>query len=240
MSTERRKRIEQSRKVLVVAPHPDDETLGCGGLIAKLADGGASFLFVFVTDGSASHPGSKLWPRERLAACRKAEAEKALHCLGVDHAGRVFLALSDSAMPSLHSPLWEIVKKRLSALVQAFLPDLALLPWRRDPHCDHRASWHLAWAAFQNAKIFPLTLEYAIWLDESGQSEDYPGNDEAEAVVIDVSRWLSAKRAAVAAHQTQTTGLIHDDPTGFRLTPGTIARLVQPTETFWWPLHAGY
>jgi LmbE family N-acetylglucosaminyl deacetylase len=81
-------------------------------------------------------------------------------------------------------------------------------------------------------------LEYAIWLDELGLPDDYPRREEAEAISFDVSGVLSRKRAAIAAHATQTTSLIDDDPTGFRLTPATIARLTQPTETFWRPLHA--
>jgi LmbE family N-acetylglucosaminyl deacetylase len=53
-----------------------------------------------------------------------------------------------------------------------------------------------------------------------------------------VSHALSLKRAAIAAHATQTTALIDDDPDGFFLTPATIDRLTQPTETFWWALDA--
>jgi LmbE family N-acetylglucosaminyl deacetylase len=67
---------------------------------------------------------------------------------------------------------------------------------------------------------------------------DHPRRDEAEAISFDVGAALSRKRAAIAAHATQTTALIDDDPAGFRLTPATIARLTQPTETFWRPLHA--
>ena len=48
-------RVLSSKKILVVAPHPDDESLGCGGLIAKLAASGSAFCVLFVTDGGASH-----------------------------------------------------------------------------------------------------------------------------------------------------------------------------------------
>jgi hypothetical protein len=50
------------------ASRPDDETLGCGGLITILARGGSAFSFVFVTDGGASHPRSVSWSRSRLAS----------------------------------------------------------------------------------------------------------------------------------------------------------------------------
>jgi LmbE family N-acetylglucosaminyl deacetylase len=232
-------RLGASRKILVVAPHPDDETLGCGGLIATLARRGATLRFVFVTDGSASHPHSRSWPRSRLAARRQSEAYEALRRLGAGRGPWDFLALQDAAMPSARSPEWQEAVAHLAAMAREFQPDLALLPWRRDPHCDHRGSWKLAQAALARSLSFPLVLEYAIWLDELGAPEDYPKADEAEAVTLDIAAVIAAKRAAIAAYATQTTALIDDDPTGFRLTPGTIARLTSRSETFWWPRHAG-
>ena len=82
-------KLAHARKVLVVAPHPDDETLGCGGLISLLAQNGRVFYIVFVTDGSASHRNSSAWPAARLATQREREASNALACLGIEngHAG---------------------------------------------------------------------------------------------------------------------------------------------------------
>ena len=71
-------KFAHARKILVVAPHPDDETLGCGGLISLLAQNGSAFYIVFVTDGSASHRNSRAWPSARLAAQREQEARNAL------------------------------------------------------------------------------------------------------------------------------------------------------------------
>lgn len=238
MTAERVARIHTCRRVLVVAPHPDDESLGCGGLIATLAWKGTAFRFVFVTDGGASHRHSQSWPRPRLAARREAEATEALRRLGVGAETRLFLGLADAAMPSAHSSDWQSAMDRVVALVRTFEPDLALLPWRRDPHSDHRASWTLARSAIHCAGCHPLVLEYAIWLEELGASDDYPRNHEAEAIRFDISHALSLKRAAIAAHATQTTALIDDDPDGFFLAPATIARLTQPVETFWWTLDA--
>ena len=82
----------------------------------------------------------------------------------------------------------------------------------------------------------PQTLEYAIWLDELGAPADRPTAGEAVAVLFDIADVLEAKREAVAAHVSQTTDLIGDDPGGFRLTPETIARLTGPVEAYWQPL----
>ena len=89
-----------ARKILVVAPHPDDETLGCGGLVSLLAQNGSVFYIVFVTDGSASHRNSTAWPTARLAAQREQEARNALVCLGIANAPRLFLRLPDANMPA--------------------------------------------------------------------------------------------------------------------------------------------
>ena len=85
--------------------------------------------------------------------------------------------------------------------------------------------------------MHPDTLEYAIWLDELGDVEDHPKPGEAELIRLNVGTVLANKRAAIAAHETQTTDLIADDPDGFRLTPQTIARLTQSTEVFWRPIN---
>ena len=229
-----------ARKVLVVAPHPDDETLGCGGLISLLAQNGSAFYIVFVTDGSASHRNSRAWPSARLAAQREQEACNALARLGIPNAALLFLRLSDANMPAPEAPAWENAVATVSDVLRRFGPELALLPWRRDPHCDHRASWLLSQHALRQASVHPDTLEYAIWLDEFGEVEDYPKPREAERIRVNVGSALASKRAAIAAHESQTTDLIADDPAGFRLTPETIARLTQSTEVFWRPINESH
>jgi LmbE family N-acetylglucosaminyl deacetylase len=226
----------QARKILVVAPHPDDESLGCGGLISLSAQIGSSFFIVFVTDGAASHPNSTAWPPARLAAQREHEACHALACLGLENAPRLFLRLPDTNMPAPEEAAWQAAAAALRDVLQRFAPDLAILPWRRDPHCDHRGSWLLAQHALQQASLHPEILEYAIWLDEFGDREDHPVSGEVELIRVDISDVVARKRAAVAEHLSQTTDLIADDPGGFRLTPQTITRLTQSTEVYLRPL----
>ena len=59
--------VPRNARAVVVAPHPDDEVLSVGGLLAQLADIGARIEVIAVTDGTASHDGSTEWPAERLA-----------------------------------------------------------------------------------------------------------------------------------------------------------------------------
>lgn len=224
------------RRVLAVAPHPDDETLGCGGLLWHLHAQGAAIEILFVTDGGASHGRSPSWPRLRLAAEREREAAAALAALGLGAAPRTFLRLPDAAMPARGSPDHGDALRAVGAILDALRPDLLVLPWRRDPHCDHRDSWSLVTEAAQARGPLPAILEYAVWLDELGEPGDRPREGEAERLEFDVSRALGAKRAALAAHRTQLGETIRDDPDGFHLSPQTIARLVTGRETFWRPL----
>src|ERR1700722_17819790 len=68
---------------LILAPHPDDESLGCGGLIAAGCHARRAPIVAILTDGAMSHPGSKAYPGERLVRLREAEARGAASLLGL-------------------------------------------------------------------------------------------------------------------------------------------------------------
>jgi LmbE family N-acetylglucosaminyl deacetylase len=229
-------RIIRATRIAVVAPHPDDESLGCGGLISILATAGAEFHTVFVTDGGASHRCSLTWPRERLVAQREREAAEALMCLGLGRHERSFLRLPDAGMLTLSPGARRLASARILATLRSFRPELILLPWRRDPHCDHRESWRLVTECVNESGGRPMTLEYAVWLDEIGGSDDFPRREEVERLDFAVTSAIPIKRAAVAAHLSQTSNLIDDDPSAFRLTQATVDRLTGPYETYWRPI----
>ena len=223
--------------LLVVAPHPDDETLGCGGLISACVARGDRVHTIFVTDGGASHPNSRVWNRAMLARQREAEAAEALRRLGAGDEPRTFLRLPDAAMPKRDNSEYVAALGAIGAIIRDFRPGLVLLPWRRDPHCDHRDSWALATEALSATSLGRATLEYAIWLDELGGAEDRPAEGEMEPVFIDVPP--ATKRHALAAHLSQLGELVADDPEGFVLDPATIARLTCAQEFFWQPCRVG-
>lgn len=226
-----------ARRAVVFAPHPDDESLGCGGLIALLAERGTELLVIVVTDGGASHLGSKSWPRDRLAAQRAREAREAVTALGGRDAQLLFLGLADAAMPTPQDALYrEALSRTTEALRGSKTPvDLAVLPWRRDPHRDHRDANRLARRALTACPGVRI-LEYAIWLDELGGPGDAPRSGEVERISLDISTVRDKKEAAVRSHHSQLGELIDDDPDAFRLMPHTLARLVGDTETFFAPL----
>jgi LmbE family N-acetylglucosaminyl deacetylase len=227
--------LSGATRVLVVAPHPDDETLGCGGLIAETIARGGSVFTLFVTDGGASHPESPAWPRRRLVAERQREAEVALELLGAGDQPRAFLRLRDSDMPKPDTPQWQSLISAIMTILVDFDPELVLLPWRRDPHCDHRDAHELLTAALDLAGTPARRLEYAIWLEELGAPEDFPLPGEIEPIELPIDDHRELKEAAVKAHATQLGNIDEEAPGGFVLGRETLARLIGPVETYFKP-----
>ena len=85
---------------LILAPHADDESLGCGGLIAACCAAGRPPLVAFLTDGTGSHPNSRAYPPERLRDVRmRRRLGRRSACLGLSPDRAVFLEQRDTAAP---------------------------------------------------------------------------------------------------------------------------------------------
>lgn len=221
-------------RTVVVAPHADDESLACGGLLALLARQGVRAHVVVVTDGAASHPGSTAFPPDRLAALRDAEVRHAVRILG--HGERTHaLGLPDGATPAPGTPAFDAAAEALRRLLADLAPETVVVPWRRDPHPDHVATWQLAHAARVPSARW---IEVPVWAWHRGDAGTAPRADEATAWRLDVSSVLGVKATAVAAHASQTTGLIADSPDGFVLTPALLAPFERPWELFLDPTDA--
>jgi LmbE family N-acetylglucosaminyl deacetylase len=216
---------------LVVAPHPDDESLGCGGAIALLRRHSVPVWTLFVTDGAASHTRSVRYPPPALAALREEEALAALSALGVKPDAVTFLRMPDRALPTPDSPEYVAPVKHVREIIAERAPQTVLLPWRRDPHPDHRGAAQLVRAALAQLPLPPRVLEYPIWLWHLAQPGDGPAPHEVIAWRLDIAPVLEEKRAAIAAHRSQTIGLA-DDPSGFRLTSDLLAPFVRPWELY--------
>lgn len=212
----------QGRGIVVVAPHQDDESLGCGGLIAQAVDLGLAVRIVFVSDGAGSHPGSASYPPERLRDLREAEALAAARVLGVAGDAVRFLRLPDRFVPS-SGPGAEDAIQAIARAADEIDAGLILTTWRGDPHCDHAAAWRLARAAARRATSPPALHSYVVWGWVLDPAVDVEAPD-AGAWRLDVSRERDLKAQAIAAHVSQVTDLIDDDPTAFRLEEAMIAR----------------
>lgn len=217
---------------LIVAPHPDDETLGCGGAIALLQQFGNPVQVLVISDGTASHPNSRKYPEPKLRSLRQEETRNALNLLGIKRSAVTFLGLKDSAVPTLGKTEFEQAVSQCRAYLTALKPATILLPWQRDPHADHRATWQIIQKAVQNLPTFPRLLEYPIWSWEQAEGDDISTPQEVKAWRLDISSVLPQKLAAINQYRSQTTDLIDDDPDGFRLTPEVLAHFARTWELY--------
>ena len=219
--------------VIVAAPHPDDETLGCGGLIALLTQAGLPVHVVTVSDGAASHPDSKEWPRERMAALRRAESDAALDALGVPTDARHRWEIADGAVPRRGQDGHEALVARATALLDALGAKTLILPWRRDPHSDHKAVSAIFRAAAGQARLSPAQLEYPIWSATRSLNGMPMRPHEGRVRKIDISAVLERKRAAIDQHQSQLGRVVTDVPHGVVIDPDLRARMERNDEIYW-------
>lgn len=219
-------------RTLIVAPHPDDESLGCGGAIALLRRFDYPVFVVVMSDGTLSHPNSQKYPALRLRDLREREMLDALNILQVAPENVRFLRYKDRSVPHENAPDWENAVKICRDYLQEIQPDTILVPWRRDPHPDHCASWKIFASAMQDLTKKPRTIEYPIWLWELAEGADAPQTNEAKAWRLNIAQVVEQKQAAIKAHRSQTTDLIDDDPTAFRLTPEILAHFAYDWEIY--------
>lgn len=198
--------------VLLLAPHPDDETLGCGGAIAALTEAGHKVQVVVVTDGCHSHPRSRLYPTEQLRQLREAEVQQAVAILTGGHGpAPIMLNYPDAATPEDDDAI-AAAADRIVPLVSETTTAL-WAAWGNDPHHDHINVARIA--AGVAARLPHLAYwSYPIW---GRFLEQIPTLNPAQMVKFDTQNWQDRKAKAVAAHASQMTGLITDDPTGFRM-----------------------
>lgn len=224
--------VSEFGSTLVIAPHPDDETLGCGGAIALLRRRSCTVQVIAISDGTLSHPRSRRYPAPTLAALREGEALCALAILGVQPEAVEFLRLQDGSVPVKSAVGFTEALTAVKTYLTTFTPETILLPWRRDPHPDHRASWELIYTAIAALKLSPRLVEYPIWDWDPAQQGEAPAAGEVKAWRLDISAVLPLKLEAITAYRSQTTNLIDDDPEGFRLTPEMLAHFAHPWELY--------
>ena len=220
--------VTAGRPVLILAPHADDESLGCGGLIAASVAGGVLPMVLILTDGSQSHPSSPSFPPACLIATREQEARDAVAALGLPAHRLQFLRLPDAAAPT-SGPAFDLaVQAILDAAFHAGAETI-LTPWEHDPHCDHEAAHLMAEAVFHKTGMTRWAYPVWGWTLPDGYLLPDP---LPTGVRIDITHFMPQKRQAVASHATQYSDLITDDPAGFRLPPCLLSVFDRPHETF--------
>ncbi|MEV4532637.1 PIG-L deacetylase family protein [Asanoa sp. NPDC049518] len=180
--------------VLIFAPHPDDDLIGCGGSIAKHLANGRAVHVVYMTSGNA---GSRVIDKESLAQIREEEATRAAELLGVRNL--TFLRHDDGYLKDTPE-----LAERMINLVREHRPEYVYLPHEDDGHPDHQETHRLVVKALAQAAgpwfqgttgdpwAVPTVLAYEVWtpLRHVSYLED----------ITDVSALL---RQALECHKSQ-------------------------------------
>jgi LmbE family N-acetylglucosaminyl deacetylase len=192
--------------ILVIAPHPDDEAIGCGGTLRLHADRGDRITAVFPTSGEL---GLENLPVPEAHRIREGEAESAAAILGI--ARLEFLRFPDwftgEHLPSL--------AEKLAAIFRAEAPARIYLPHPDDNHPDHRAAFPAACRALRLGGVAAEIFAYEVWtpLARAEEIEDITGvvrvkmraircyHSQLSAFRYDrAARGLAAYRGALHAH----------------------------------------
>jgi LmbE family N-acetylglucosaminyl deacetylase len=219
----------EDRPFIVIAPHPDDESLACGGLIADACEQRLRRKVVIVSDGAGSHPNSKAYLPDRLTALREDEARQAGAELGLMPGDMFFLGLPDRFVP--HGG--EEAERAIGTIVDCVREIGAgslFVSWRHDPHCDHEASYRIAREVQRRAGEIRM-FEYVVWGHTLPPSTDVFPMRGGFRLRID-PKAQERKRRAIAAHRSQTTALIDDDPSRFLFSQIDLAHFDLPYEFF--------
>ena len=202
--------LTKQDRLMVLAVHPDDETLGAGGLIQLAIAAGAEVRIVFVTDGD-NNP----WPqhilecrfyispadRARWGLRRRQEALAALAVLGLDHLHTIFLGLPDQGITHLLNTNDESAISLLSNQLVSWRPTHLVLPSLGDLHPDHSALAIMSDFALQKlpaTQNCPIKLIYQVHGSYQGV--------HADVVYTALSiQQKASKRKAILCHTTQTS-----------------------------------
>jgi LmbE family N-acetylglucosaminyl deacetylase/2-polyprenyl-3-methyl-5-hydroxy-6-metoxy-1,4-benzoquinol methylase len=218
---------------VVLAAHPDDETLGAGGFLATLHSAGATVEVLLCTAGEASHPDSKTTTPEHLAAVRLAEFNSAVSGLAPGATWR-FLELPDGQLAAHSERIADAV--RAAALGRRAEDVVIVAPYRSDGHTDHDALGTVA-AEVATEGGHGL-LEYPIWYWLWAGPEDSTWKDWVRVPLSQPAQ--QAKAAAMRAHASQTEPLSQQPGDETLLSETFLQHFERPWETLaWHPSKAG-
>jgi LmbE family N-acetylglucosaminyl deacetylase len=227
--------------ILVISAHPDDETLFCGGTLARYAKGGHAIYILETTRGEGGEVGEPpLTSRENLAAFREQEVREAARILGARDI--FFLPYIDPYMEiNGIARRIDIPLKEFAAAIEKYLhkinPDLIITHGSNGEygHPQHIYTHQATRMALSNGQSQSALMTWSAWHTPCERERVLNPDDDAD-IISDVSRWHDIKVAAALCHKTQHAMFLRNSGAA------SVADMVWKTETFhiWQgPLPAG-
>ena len=209
-------------RAVILAPHPDDEVIGFGGLLALLAARHNDILVIALTDGEASHPGSRQWPTSRLAEARTGESMAGLYNFGVSSRSHSRLSLPDGKPAGCRGVLAQHPNQLLRP------GDVVFSTWQLDGHPDHEAAGEVTARVCE--KLGCRHWQAPVWMWHWARPGDARVPWSALRRLALPQTTLREKTMALAAHQTQ---LASQDTGAPAVLPGfALARMLRHFEYF--------
>lgn len=226
--------IAPSQKPTVVfAPHQDDETLGCGGVIALKRKQGVPVKVVFLTDGRECYvnaPAPLPISIEELVQSRQQEALTALETLGVPASDVIFLKHHDSTLSSFEGEQRQAIVAELRDLLIDLRPQEVFVPYVNDMHADHIETHRLVKAALQSIDPSIELWQYLVWsLWEYSHLNDVVESKFANLYSVAIDSVRQQKNEALRAYRSQYVPIVQN----FTVLPKTLFRFFDtPYELF--------
>lgn len=226
------------KRIIIFSPHPDDETLGCGGIIAKNVKEGNKVFVVFMTDGRyaltpigiTSDPS----PLE-MKEIRKREALRAVGILGIRNKDIFFLDFEDTMLKKYRRKAY----KRIVQILKDVNPSEVFFPQRKEYHVDHQVTNMIVEEAIRKSKLnvakyrysiawkFPFNLFFHI-LDERSFYKLMSSLLKCKLIYMDISEFLHIKTMAIKEYKWTLLPLIQNTPFNF----SSLSRFVKNEEKF--------
>jgi LmbE family N-acetylglucosaminyl deacetylase len=186
----------EAMKVLVIAPHPDDEVLGCGGTIAKFSSEGHEIALCIVTKAYAPE-----WTEKYLLQ-KTNEIKKSNEVLGITQT--FFLDFPTIKLDAIRQ---KEINDAITGIILNFKPDIVFIPHKGDLNRDHRIVFQSSLVALRPVQHKTRQiLSYEVPSETEWGREIYPFVPQA---YVDVTAWISKKIDAMRAYQTELKDCPH-------------------------------
>jgi LmbE family N-acetylglucosaminyl deacetylase len=210
------------RSCLVLAPHPDDETLGCGATLMRKVDAGVTVTVVVVSDGAT-------WPPDRAPAdniaTRDAEVRASCRILGVPDDAVLHLSFPETKLDAAGPALVDAV----ADAVRRHAPDDVFVTSEADPHADHAALGVAARTALAGGRA--RLLAYPIWQWTRPRSWTRTLAAASPAETVSTDGYLERKATAMAVFRSQMSAAAGGNQKE-GLTPGFLSHFTAGSELF--------
>ena len=180
------------RDILVMAPHADDDILGCGHLMQRVSTAGGRVVIVWLTDGGGSHGALKPAARQALVVRREREALAGVHALGVQPTATYFLGFKDGYLADAE----DAARVRLETVRRHHALATGVVTAADDGHPDHRAAFRIAVClGLERLYSYPISARY----DGAGYTPPVDALRHPYGIA-------DSKRRALLQHRSQAPG----------------------------------